>query len=80
MNSVVVLLNSHLNWSRVIGGERQVRVASFAVQERGRRLMMLAQLRNPTFQPYKIHRRENLGIAVAFRVATWLISIVAGMK
>ena len=51
VNSVVVLLNSHLNWSRVIGGERQVRVASFAVQERGRRLMMLAQLRNPTFQP-----------------------------
>ena len=30
----MVLLNSHLNWSYVIGGERQVRVAGFAVQER----------------------------------------------
>ena len=28
----MVLLNSHLNWSYVIGGERQVRVAGFAVQ------------------------------------------------
>lgn len=29
----MVLLNSHLNWSYVIGGKRQVRVAGFAVQE-----------------------------------------------
>lgn len=32
VNSIMVLLNSHLNWSYVIGGEYQVRVAGFAVQ------------------------------------------------
>lgn len=41
----MVLLNSHLNWSYVIGGERQVRVAGFAVQECERRLTVLALLR-----------------------------------
>lgn len=40
----MVLLNSHLNWSYVIGGEGQVRVAGFAVQERECRFMVLAQL------------------------------------
>lgn len=33
VNNIMVLLNSHLNWSYVIGGERQVRVAGFAVQK-----------------------------------------------
>jgi hypothetical protein len=44
VNSIMVLLNSHLNWSYVIGGEYQVRVAGFAVQKCECRLMVLAQL------------------------------------